>query len=120
MAASVHAGEATVSLFRSLGTAFGVGGLLTVGALNPAFAQPTPADPAPVEAQRHSSSASDIADVAIAPAGEGLVTSRQDSPVAPGVDYTAFERLDARGWLRGDILAADLDKHGVTVDYVNT
>ena len=48
------------------------------------------------------------------------MTSRQDSPVAPGVDYTAFERLDARGWLRGDILATDLDKHGVTVDYVNT
>ncbi|WP_238158162.1 phosphodiester glycosidase family protein [Kribbella voronezhensis] len=97
------------------------GGLLATGAFAPAFAQPVP-DPgrAPVEALRHSSAPSDIADVAIAPAGEGLVTSRKDSPVAPGVNYTAFERLDARGWLRGDFLVADLDQHGVTVDYVNT
>ncbi|HEY0474032.1 MAG TPA: phosphodiester glycosidase family protein, partial [Kribbella sp.] len=85
------------------------GGLLAVAGLNPALAQPAPIP----------DSISGIADVAIAPAGEGLVTSRKDSPVAPGVNYTAFERLDARGWLRGDFLVADLDKHGVTVDYVN-
>ncbi|MGY4769020.1 phosphodiester glycosidase family protein [Kribbella sp. CWNU-51] len=108
-----------MSLFRPLATTLGIGGLLAGAALNPAFAQPVPG-PQPVEAQRPSSSSSDISDLAIAPAGEGLVTSRQDSPVAPGVNYTAFERLDARGWLRGDILATDLDKHGVTVDYVNT
>jgi hypothetical protein len=119
MAASVHAGEAVVSLFRPLATTLGIGGLLAGAALSPAFAQPVPG-PQPVEAQRPSSSSSDISDLAIAPAGEGLVTSRQDSPVAPGVNYTAFDRLDARGWLRGDILATDLDKHGVTVDYVNT
>jgi len=68
MAASVHAGEAVVSLYRSLSTAFGVGGLLAGAALSPAFAQPVPA-PQPVEAQRPSSSGSDIADVAIAPRG---------------------------------------------------
>lgn len=97
-----------MSLFRSLSTALGVGGLLAGAALNPAFAR---SDPAPVAA---------IPDSAIAPPGEGLLVSRQDSPVAQGVNYTAFERLDARGWLRGDILAADLDKKGVTVDYVNS
>ena len=105
-----------MSLFRPLATTLGI---LAGAALTPAFAQPVPG-PQPVEVQRPSSSSSDISDLAIAPAGEGLVTSRQDSPVAPGVNYTAFERLDARGWLRGDILATDLDKHGVTVDYVNT
>ena len=93
------------------------GGLLAATVFTPALAHPSPA---PVEAFRQSSAATDVADVAIAPAGEGLVTSRQESPVAPGVNYTAFERLDARGWLRGDFLVADLDKHGVTVDYVNT
>ncbi|MEV8377272.1 phosphodiester glycosidase family protein [Kribbella sp. NPDC056861] len=107
--------------FRRTAISVVLGGLLAGSALNSAAATPWPGpDQPPVEAQRHSSSASDIADVAIAPAGEGLVTSRQDSPVAPGVGYTAFERLDARGWLRGDFLVADLDKHGVTVDYVNT
>ncbi|NEA33165.1 metallophosphoesterase [Streptomyces sp. SID13031] len=98
-----------------------LGGLLAGSALSPAAAAPgLDFLQTPIEAQRHSSSGSDLADVAIAPAGEGLVTSRQDSPVAPGVNYTAFERLDARGWLRGDILVADLNQHGVTVDYVNT
>ncbi|MET7278785.1 phosphodiester glycosidase family protein [Kribbella sp. NPDC005582] len=53
-------------------------------------------------------------------AGDGVLASRNDSPVAPGVTYTSFERLDPRGWLRGDLITTDLDKHGVTVDYVNT
>ncbi|TCO46039.1 calcineurin-like phosphoesterase family protein [Kribbella antiqua] len=94
-----------MSLYRTLTTALGVGGLLAGAALTPAFAQPQ------AEPQL-------IPDAAIA--GDGLVASREDSPVAPGVNYTSFERLDPKGWLRGDILAADLDKHGVTVDYVNT
>ncbi|MFC0628189.1 phosphodiester glycosidase family protein [Kribbella deserti] len=72
-----------------------------------------------VEAHRGSSAVSDIPDVALAPPGEGLVTRRSDTPVAPGVTYTSFDRLDARGWLRGDILVADLDAGGVKVDYLN-
>ena len=96
------------ALFRRTAVSLTTGALLAGTALNPAVAQPpgTPAEGIP--------------DVAIAPLGEGLLTSRKDSPVAPGVNYTAFERLDARGWLRGDILAADLDQRGVTVDYVNS
>jgi hypothetical protein len=104
MAASAHAEEAAVSL-RRVAVCLTAGGLLLGTTLTPAFAQPV--DPQPP-----------LPDVAIA--GDGLVTSRQDDPIAPGVDHTAFERLDARGWLRGDIITADLDKHGVTVDYVNT
>ncbi|MDT7728794.1 MAG: hypothetical protein QOI21_5370, partial [Actinomycetota bacterium] len=106
MAASAHAEEAPVSPFhpstaRRTAVSVLAGGLLATTAFTPALAHPAP-DPAlaPVESLRQSSAASDIADVAIAPAGEGLVTSRQDSPVAPGVNHTAFERLDARGWLR--------------------
>ncbi|GAA0932780.1 phosphodiester glycosidase family protein [Kribbella koreensis] len=84
-------------------------GLVLGTALNPAFAQAVEHQPAEQQP---------LPDSAIA--GDGLVTSRQDDPIAPGVDHTAFERLDARGWLRGDIIVADLDQHGVTVDYVNT
>ncbi|TDD55884.1 metallophosphoesterase [Kribbella antibiotica] len=83
-------------LVRPTCTALSVGALLAGFALAPAHA----ADPGL--------------------AGDGLVTSRADSPVAPGVTYTAFERLDPKGWLRGDLLTTDLDKHGVTVDYVST
>ena len=79
-----------------------VGGLLATTAVNPAAAQPLP-DPrdGAVEAHRGSSAVSDIPDVAIAPPGEGMVTSREDSPVAPGVNYTSFRpprrpRLAAR------------------------
>ncbi|WP_433013268.1 phosphodiester glycosidase family protein [Kribbella sp. CA-294648] len=114
---------ARATLRRSTTTAVLLGGLLAGSAFAPAAATPGPGLDflqTPVEALRPLSSGSDIADVAIAPPGEGLVTSRQDSPVAPGVNYTAFERLDARGWLRGDILVADLDRKGVTVDYVNS
>ncbi len=92
-----------MSLIRPLTAAIGVGGLLAGAVVAPAAAQ-TPAGGIP--------------DAAIA--GDGVLTTRDDSPVAPGVNYTSFERLDPKGWLRGDILAADLDKHGVTVDYVNT
>jgi len=88
-----------------LTTAIGVGGLLAGAVVSPSFA-------------RTADTAGTIPDAAIA--GDGVLTSREDSPVAPGVGYTSFERLDARGWQRGDILATDLDKHGVTVDYVNT
>lgn len=100
-----------------------LGGLLATAAVNPASAaQPSPdqlRQTTAVEAHRGSSAASDIPDVAIAPPGEGIITRREDTPVAPGVSYTSFDRLDARGWLRGDILVADLDAGGVTVDYLN-
>ena len=119
-----HRAADTRSLLRISTLALVVSGLLATVALNPAAAQPAP-EPSRVletglaEAHEGSSASSDLPDVAIAPPGEGLVTRRQDTPVAPGVNYTSFDRLDARGWLRGDILVADLDAGGVTVDYLN-
>jgi hypothetical protein len=92
-----------VSLIRPLTTAIGVGGLLAGVLVSPAVAR---------------NATTGIPDAAIAETG--VLTSRDDSPVAPGVNYTSFERLDAKGWQRGDILDTDLDKHGVTVDLVNT
>ncbi|GAA3078171.1 exopolysaccharide biosynthesis protein [Kribbella aluminosa] len=92
-----------MSLIRPLTTAIGVGGLLAGVLVSPAVARP---------------GAAAIPDAAIAE--NGVLTSRSDSPVAPGVNYTSFERLDPKGWQRGDILDTDLSKHGVTVDLVNT
>ncbi|WP_427887146.1 phosphodiester glycosidase family protein [Kribbella sp. GL6] len=88
-----------MSLIRPLTTAIGVGGLLAGVLVSPAVGQTT-----------------GIPDAAIAE--NGVLTSRSDSPVAPGVNYTSFERLDPKGWQRGDILDTDLSKHGVTVDLV--
>jgi hypothetical protein len=108
---------------RTAAVSLVLGGLLATAAVNPASAaQPSPdqlVQTTAIEAHRGSSAASDIPDVAIAPPGEGIITRREDTPVAPGVSYTSFDRLDARGWLRGDILVADLDAGGVTVDYLN-
>ncbi|TDW18316.1 phosphodiester glycosidase family protein [Kribbella kalugense] len=89
-----------MSLVRALTTAVGVGGLLAGVLVDPALAK-----------------TNGITDAAIAQ--DGVLTSRVDSPVAPGVNYTSFERLDPKGWQRGDILDTDLSKHGVTVDLVN-
>ncbi|GAA1710044.1 phosphodiester glycosidase family protein [Kribbella yunnanensis] len=88
-------------IVRPACTALAVAGLFAGVALTPAHADSAPEPGAGL-------------------AGDGVVASRDDSPVAPGVTYTSFERLDPRGWLRGDLLTTDLDKHGVTVDYVNT
>ncbi|MEV5960870.1 phosphodiester glycosidase family protein [Kribbella sp. NPDC051952] len=96
-----------MSLFRPFIATIGVGGLLAGAVVGPAVAQPS----------THPSTGA-IPDAGIA--GNGVLTTREDSPVAPGVNYTSFERLDPKGWQRGDILTTDLDKHGVTVDYVNT
>ncbi|MFF0338997.1 phosphodiester glycosidase family protein [Kribbella sp. NPDC004875] len=90
-----------MSLIRPLTTALGVGGLLAGVLVNPALGQ---------------TARPGITDAAIAE--DGVLTSRVDGPVAPGVNYTSFERLDPKGWQRGDILDTDLDKHGVTVDLV--
>ncbi|MFF0266222.1 phosphodiester glycosidase family protein [Kribbella sp. NPDC004536] len=89
-----------MSLIRPLTTAIGVGGLLAGVLVSPAVGR-----------------TQGIPDAAIAE--NGVLTSRSDSPVAPGVNYTSFERLDPKGWQRGDILDTDLDKHRVTVDLVN-
>ncbi|RZU13340.1 calcineurin-like phosphoesterase family protein [Kribbella rubisoli] len=90
-----------MSLVRALTTAVGVGGLLAGVLVDPVLGQ----------------TARGITDAAIAE--DGVLTSRVDSPVAPGVNYTSFDRLDPKGWQRGDILDTDLSKHGVTVDLVN-
>ncbi|WP_407341353.1 phosphodiester glycosidase family protein [Pengzhenrongella phosphoraccumulans] len=101
--------------------------LLTTGALLLALAVPPsaavadsdgPGDRRPAESAPGSSQVADIPDLALVGSGASIVTDRSQQSVAPGVTLTSFDRLDARGWLRGDILTADLDG-GSTVDYLN-
>lgn len=110
------------------------GGLLAAGVLGPAAAHPAPTatqaansqaitGQAPTAGQATSAGQAAVDGFGVPDAGiagDGVLGSRKDSPVAPGVGHTAFERFDPRGWLRGDFLVADLDKDGVTVDYVNS
>lgn len=90
-----------------------LGALLAVSPAPGAFADRPP------ESAPGSSSAADLPDLALAPAGESVLVGRDDVQVAPGVTHTSFDRLDARGWVRGDVLVADLDAQGVQVEYLN-
>ncbi len=49
---------------------------------------------------------------------ESIEIDRKDQPVGPGLTLTSFDRLDSRGWLRGDVLTVDLGAKGIAVDYL--
>ncbi|GIF50118.1 calcineurin-like phosphoesterase family protein [Asanoa ferruginea] len=55
-----------------------------------------------------------------AAADQSIETDRRTRPVAPGLELTSFDRLDANGWTRADALTADLGGSGLSVGYVNT
>lgn len=59
-------------------------------------------------------SATPISD-ALDPA-EQVIVGEESTPVAPGVTHTAFDWVDARGFVRGDLLTVELDGSGVTSD----
>ncbi|WP_327289768.1 phosphodiester glycosidase family protein [Streptomyces sp. NBC_01198] len=51
-------------------------------------------------------------------AGESVVSSRVDHPVAPGIALTSFDVFGRTGWLRAHVLNADLGDSSVGVDLV--
>ncbi|MFG1805587.1 phosphodiester glycosidase family protein [Streptomyces sp. NPDC049040] len=51
-------------------------------------------------------------------AGESVVSSRVDRPVAPGIALTSFDVFGRTGWLRAHVLNADLGDASVSVDLV--
>lgn len=53
-------------------------------------------------------------------ATDGIVLDQVTTPVAPGLSHTAVDILDARGWLRADVLVADLDGGTLSTEYVNS
>jgi hypothetical protein len=65
---------------------------------------------------RRASSSPDEPSLVVGPEGEVLLTDEETEPVGPGIEHTAFDRLDSRGWIRGDLLTVDLGKRGVSTD----
>jgi hypothetical protein len=51
---------------------------------------------------------------------EGIETSRSTVPVAPGLDLTEFDRFEPDGWIRGDVLVANLDESGLRPEYLSS
>lgn len=50
---------------------------------------------------------------------EGLETDRVESAIAPGLTLTQFQRLEPRGWVRGDVLSVDLAEPVLEPAYLN-
>ncbi|MFG2001028.1 phosphodiester glycosidase family protein [Spirillospora sp. NPDC048911] len=93
-------------LLRSIArpaAALGLAGTLIFGVAPPALAAPPdPAAPSVRDVDRL------LLPATKAVAGTALETDRRTRPVAPGTSLTSFDRLDDKGWLRGDLLTVDL------------
>ncbi|WP_243789162.1 phosphodiester glycosidase family protein [Saccharopolyspora gloriosae] len=50
---------------------------------------------------------------------DGFDTARETSTLAPGLTLTEFERYEPEGWLRGDVLTADLAGSGLRPEYLS-
>ncbi|MEW2548536.1 phosphodiester glycosidase family protein [Streptomyces sp. NPDC047002] len=53
-------------------------------------------------------------------AGAGILTGSESHPVAPGVELTSYDRLEADKWLRVSALDVDLDGTGARADYLSS
>lgn len=54
-----------------------------------------------------------------ASAVEGIETDRVSSTLAPGLRLTEFDRFDSQGWIRGDVLTADLAEPALRPEYLS-
>jgi len=95
---------------------------LTLASVTVALVAAVPAQATPVDepAVHNAAAVSAHAAAVSAHAAAGPIeTDRRTRPVAPGLELTSFDTLDASGWLRADALTADLGHTGLSVDYVN-
>lgn len=81
-----------------------------------ALVLPLPALAAPVEDRPVGSSDRSAPVIEVGDPSSTLTTDSRTTPVAPGLTLTEFDRFDARGWVRGDVLTAQLGDGGVTPD----
>ncbi|MDH2425844.1 phosphodiester glycosidase family protein [Sphaerisporangium sp. TRM90804] len=112
---------------RAIVIALAVPGILLGGAV-PALAEP-PGDPVPVAGPfqpgegRFAAPSSKVSEpLLMSGAAEPvpyIETARRTRPVAPGTTLTSFDRLDAKGWLRADLLKVDLADDGVRAGYLS-
>lgn len=95
---------------------------LVAGAATPAVPVPPPRPTAemlrPVAPPPAHSAAG--ADTAVADES-GIETARSTRPIAPGVELTSYDRLEADKWLRVDALSVDLgESSGIQADYLSS
>ncbi|MGW1680050.1 phosphodiester glycosidase family protein [Saccharopolyspora sp. NPDC002376] len=107
-------------------------GVLALGVAAPAGAAPDQGDDRPIDsapvvvgadpAQGRIPAASSRLDEPSLEVGDSggrrIVLDHTERPVAPGLELTSFQWLDAAGFLRGDALVADLGTQGLSGDYL--
>ncbi|MFE5333790.1 phosphodiester glycosidase family protein [Embleya sp. NPDC056575] len=79
------------------------------------------ADEAPQTAAKPQAGGGGVADgLVLDRPGESVVTRREVTPIAPGLTRTSFDRIGRAGWIRGNVLVADLNTKGLSVDYLSS
>ena len=79
-----------------------------------------PLGPPPVEDAPNGSSVRDAAVGSLRGVSpDGIETDRVTRPVAPGLELTEFDRFGPAGWIRGDVLSADLSESRLEPEYLN-
>ncbi|MER5602789.1 phosphodiester glycosidase family protein [Streptomyces sp. NPDC002265] len=52
--------------------------------------------------------------------GQSIVTDERRTPIAPGLSLTRFDRFGTAGWVRGQVLVADLAEDRLSVDHISS
>ncbi|MCI2417431.1 phosphodiester glycosidase family protein [Saccharopolyspora sp. K220] len=114
---------------------FGAGALsaaLVMGSVAPALAEPVGAGDSPIDsapallgadpsAGRTPAASSRLDEPSLVlgdSGGQRIMIDKTERPVAPGLELSSFQWLDAAGFLRGDALVADLGTQGLSGDYL--
>lgn len=91
--------------------------------VNAPGAQATPLGPPPAEQSAPGSSipdsATSVLPVRSRATGRAIDLGSTTSPIAPGLSLTQFNRLDSGGWIRGDVLSADLSEPRLAPEYLH-
>ncbi|MGW0893490.1 phosphodiester glycosidase family protein [Saccharopolyspora sp. NPDC002578] len=109
---------------RSRGLVVVVSGAVLAGLVTAPAGASAPLGPPPVE-DVPAASAAEQGPVSVRPGtkrasgADGFETSRDTSTLAPGLTLTEFDRYEPEGWLRGDVLTADLAGSGLRPAYLS-
>ncbi|WP_329160215.1 phosphodiester glycosidase family protein [Streptomyces sp. NBC_01717] len=52
--------------------------------------------------------------------GQSIITRETRTPIAPGLNLTHFDRFETDGWVRGQVLVANLAEKRLKVDYISS
>ncbi|MBA3309674.1 MAG: phosphodiester glycosidase family protein [Nocardioidaceae bacterium] len=63
---------------------------------------------------------SEAPQVAPTATAEQITVDEETEPVAPGLVHTSFDQYGPRGWVRADVLTAELDQPGLALDYLSS